>query len=132
MSVTEDKQVPFSELVYQSWIREAGPDVAKLKYITIADNNPSDFRDVIRDARKLKDVEKARTGGVISFDSNSLIEADKDAFAALAGMDNTRNVFFMLTDHKMTFQGRGSTRIYTFGEGETGGSAFHVTFKLTD
>ncbi|KAH7311985.1 hypothetical protein BKA65DRAFT_484585 [Rhexocercosporidium sp. MPI-PUGE-AT-0058] len=112
-AITEDKQIMFSELIFRSWSREAGSDVARLKYITIADINGAESRALIKDARKLKDPEKEKIGGVISFDSSSIIQADKDAFAALAGMDNTRNVYNMMADHKMTFLGKGPVKIHT-------------------
>ncbi|KAL2062374.1 hypothetical protein VTL71DRAFT_6640 [Oculimacula yallundae] len=127
-----DKKIPFSELIFQSWSREAGQNVADLKYITMADIVPLEYRTVVQDARKLKDANKHAEGGVISFDSTSLVQADRDAFAALSGMENTRNAFYMLTDHKGALQGKGSTIIHTTGEGERGGSALHITFELTD
>ncbi|KAG4434487.1 hypothetical protein IFR05_010030 [Cadophora sp. M221] len=130
-SINADDQIVFSELIFRSWSRQAGPDVAKLKYITVADIVTTDSRVLFKDARKLKDPETEKAGGVISFDSDSVIQADKDAFAALAGMDNTRNVYNMMADHKMTFLGKGPVKIHTFAEGETGGSANHVTFELS-
>ncbi|XMA19006.1 hypothetical protein WAI453_011797 [Rhynchosporium graminicola] len=108
----EDRQIPISESIFQSWSREAAPDVANLKYVTVADFDPPGFRAVFR-----LDIDHP---------------ADRDAFAALAGMDNTRNVFYMLTDHKGSFQGKRSTMIHTSTEPETGGSAMHVTFELAD
>ncbi|KAG4434489.1 hypothetical protein IFR05_010032 [Cadophora sp. M221] len=123
-------KVKWSEILFQTWSREAGSKTAELKYITYSSVSPGDLREVIDAARTLKDLDKVYHGGWVSFSKDADSRADRDAFAALVGLDTTRTAYNMATDHKIALQGKSPKIVHTYSEGKTGGSARHIIIEL--
>ncbi|KAH7311981.1 hypothetical protein BKA65DRAFT_542871 [Rhexocercosporidium sp. MPI-PUGE-AT-0058] len=123
-------KVKWSEMLFQTWAREAGARTSELKYITYGSVSPGDLREVVDAARKLKDMDKVEYGGWVSFSKDADSRADRDAFAALVGMDTTRTAYNMVTDHKAAFRGISPQVVHTYSEGKTGGSARHIVIEL--
>ncbi|PVH86193.1 hypothetical protein DL98DRAFT_650252 [Cadophora sp. DSE1049] len=128
---TELVKVPWSEMLFQTYAREAGPRVSELKYLTYGTVVPTHLRAVVDASRKIKDMDKFDYGGWVSFAKNADSRADRDAFTALTGLETTRTGYAMLTDHKATFLGKQPSIVHTYSDGwRTGGSIRHIVIEL--
>jgi len=106
-----DQQIYHSEFWFQAWKKEAGGDVSKLKYVVRANIYNTETKNIIRDGR-------AAVGGsnptmyVIRIDST--VDAEKDVFNALAGSENGKQVFRMLTDHSGEFNKKTVIEVHVY------------------
>jgi hypothetical protein len=105
-------QAPFHSEI---WVTQFAHDIANVKYIIRSEITNEETINIIKDARSVLLPSNTPDSQELELKVAATSTAEKEAFMALAGSDNGRSVFRMLTDRWPTFNKKKVTKCIVWG-----------------